>query len=306
MQIDLTFGSAWPSGGGFAITPELALVELTPAVTSIRAPLSGPIRLNIPQQTKKMGAVPALDSRSNDPRAKGWRERMAAREKLVAIVAFRGRAPVLENNKNYRTAVVKAAGTMDDPKGIVLTDRLRADGTLDWVPPNDGDWQIVAFRQFVADSPVLAGVGEGPQLVLDHFQRAAFEAHPRRVGDPLGPAGVHAPGLRATFVDSLELMPDIYWSDSLLTEFAKRRGYDLTPYLPHLLQPGWMESWNPHVSAPYFDAGSAGDRIRHDYRLTVSELIIENFLQPFVEWNHRHGLKARFQAHGSPRGMLLS
>ena len=48
LKIDVTFGSAWPSGGGFAITPELALVELTPAVTSVRAPLAAPIRVNIP------------------------------------------------------------------------------------------------------------------------------------------------------------------------------------------------------------------------------------------------------------------
>lgn len=304
LQIDVTFGSAWPSGGGFAITPELALMELTPAVTSVRAPLAAPIRVTIPENTRKMGALSALDARARDPRASNWRDRIAARQKLVAVVAIKSEAPVLENNKNFRASVVKAAGKAEGVEGIVVTEKLRPDGVLDWVPPSDGVWQIVVFKQFVVDSPVLAGVGEGPQLVLDHFKRGAFEAHARRVGDPLASGGKPAHALRATFIDSLELMPDLYWSEELLAQFATRRGYDLMPYLPHLLQPGWMESWNPHVSLPYFDAGDAGDRIRADYRLTLSELIIENFYQPFVEWNHAHGLKARIQAHGAPGDLL--
>lgn len=306
LRIDSTFGSAWPSGGGFAVTPELALLELTPAFTSVRAPLDGPIRLKIPGNTRKFGALSALDARTRDPRAKDWPERLAARQKLVAVVAFQGTAPVLANTKNYRTATVEAPGRIDTPAGIVVTDKLRPDGVLDWVPPADGDWQIVVFKQFAVDSSVMGGVGEGPQLVLDHFNRAAFAAHAQRVGAPLAPAGKPAAALRATFIDSLELMPDIYWSEDLLAQFRTRRGYDLTPYLPHLLQPGWMESWNPHMSAPYFDGGEAGERVRADYRLTLSDLMIENLWQPFVAWNHAHGLQARFQAHGATSDLLRS
>jgi len=303
MQIDSTFGSAWPSGGGFAITPEFALLELTPATTSITAPVKEPIRVTIPGNTRKFGALPAMDTRTQDPRAKDWRERMTARQKLVAVVAFRGEAPVLVNNKNYRTAKVKAAGSMENPAGIVLTDKLGPDGVLDWVPPSDGNWQIVVFKQFAVDSAVMAGVGEGPQLVLDHFNRTAFAAHAQRVGEPLKQAGR---GLRATFIDSLELMPDIYWPENLLAEFQARRGYDLTPHLPHLMQPGWMEAWNPHTSLPYFASGEVGERIRADYRLTISQLLIENLWQPFVEWNHQRGLQARVQAHGGPSDLLQS
>jgi hypothetical protein len=306
LQIDSTFGSAWPSGGGFAITPELALIELTPAITSVQAPLRGPIEIKVPTNTRKFGAMSSLDARGKDPRVSDWRERLAARQRVVAVVAVKSEAPVLANNKNYRTAVVKAAGKMAEPTGIVLTDKLGPDGRLDWTPPSDGIWQIVVFKQFTVDSSVMAGVGEGPQLVLDHFKRAAFDAHAQRVGDPMVPDGAPARAMRATFVDSLELMPDMYWSEDLLAQFQARRGYDLTPYLPHLLQPGWMEAWNQHTSPPYFDGGDTGERIRADYRLTLSELFIENFVQPFVEWNHRHGLEARLQAHGGPSDVLQS
>jgi len=306
LQVDYTFGSAWPSGGGWAITPELALLELTPYVNTVKAPLSEPIRIKAPTITKKLGAMSSLEPRNKDPRAHDWRARLDARQKLVAVVAFKGRAPVLSNNKNFRSAKVVTSGTMDSSTGVVLTDKLGVDGVLDWTPPSDGDWQVVVFKQFVADSSVMTGVGEGPQLVLDHFKRAAFAAHAQRVGDPVASNGEHLPGMRATFIDSLELMPDLYWSEDLLAQFAIRRGYDLTSYLPHLLQPGWMEAWNAHLSPPYFDVGDVGGRIRADYRLTLSELMIENFWQPYVDWNHLHGIKARAQPHGGPSDLLRS
>ena len=306
LQIDCTFGSAWPSGGGLAITPELALLELTPTLTSIQAPLSQPVRVKIPGNTRKFGSMGSLDARNKDPRVKDWRERIAARQKLVAVVAVKGHAPLLANDKNYRSAVVKAAGSLETLSGIVLTDKLGPDGVLDWTPPSPGEWQIIVFKQFVVDSSVMAGVGEGPQLVLDHFKKAAFDAHAQRVGEPLAKGGHVARALRGTFMDSLELMPDMYWSEDLLEQFASRRGYDLTPYLPHLLQPGWMEAWNAHASLPYFDGGETGERIRADYRQTISELLTENFWRPFVEWNHRHGLTARVQAHGGPSDILHS
>jgi hypothetical protein len=96
IQIDYTFGSAWPSGGGFAITPELALIELTPAITTITAPVAGPIKVQLPIQTKKFGAMGSLDARNRDPRAAGWKERLAKRSKLVAVLAFKGTAPTLK------------------------------------------------------------------------------------------------------------------------------------------------------------------------------------------------------------------
>lgn len=302
-QIDYTFGSAWPSGGGFAVTPELALVELTPSVTSITAPVQGPIPLNLPVQTRKFGAMGGLDARNRDPRAADWKDRLQKRWKLIAIVAVQGTAAVAEG-KTFRDSNVVTPGKIAPGAGILVTDRLQADGTLDWTPPAPGPWQIIAFKQFNVDSGVMAGVGEGPQLVLDHFNKAAFEAHAHRVGDPLDQLGPAKKAIRATFIDSLELMTDLHWCDDFLDQFQKRRGYDLTGFLPYILQPGWMNPWSPRVSPPYFVSDDTGDRVRADYQAVVSELLIENFWEPFVAWNHKHGFKARLQAHGGPTDLI--
>lgn len=302
LDLDYTLGSSWPSGGGFAITPEKAFVELTMARTEIKGGAGGPLKVDIPKRTKRLGALNSLDSRVKDLAVADWGKRMEARARIVAVVAMKGSAPKLQpagptaGFKLYPWDDVLSPGALDTSTRILLTDRLHDDGTLDWTPP-PGTWQVFVFKQFASDTGVLGAAGRGPQLVLDHMNPAAFMAHTARVGDPLGK---NPPGLRATFVDSLELMQDLPWGESFLSEFRKRRGYDLTPWLPLVLQPGWMQAWGEHYSPPYFDAagGALGDRVRTDYRRTVSDLMFAGFIEPFVAWNHARGLKARFQAHG--------
>ena len=316
LRLDYTFGSAWPAGGGHVITPELALLELGVSSTTVQSGSGGVIHLSPPPRTHKLGAWSSLDERTREPKVADWPARMDARQKIVAVIAVKGsapslRAPIASGFKLDPWRQVIAPGQLQSGTAIVLTNRLRADGVLDWTPPA-GDWQVLVFKQYVADSSVSAGVGQGPQLVLDHFKRTAFEAHADRVGDAAVPQlGPYFGGaLRASFVDSLELMPDLYWSEDLLAEFKRRRGYDLTPFMPLLIQPGWVEAWTAHWSQPYYlmpgqaQIGEIGARVREDYRRTLSELIIENFYGPFVAWNHAHGLLARLQAHGAPSDTL--
>lgn len=202
---------------------------------------------------------------------------------------------------------VSRPGKVDPATTLVLTDKLSPDGTLNWSPP-PGAWQVFEFKQYAANTSVLGSAGLGPQLVLDHFDKAAFALHLARVGDPMiGALGATKPAMRATFIDSLELMQDLPWTQRFLEEFKSRRGYDLTPYLAFIIQPGWMQAWNEHYSLPYYQTitnDEMADRAREDYRQTVSDLIIDNFVKPFVEWNHRHGLLAKFQAHGGPMDLI--
>ena len=67
--------------------------------------------------------------------------------------------------------------------------------------------------------------------------------------------GDHPP--YAFFSDSLEVY-GADWTDDLLAEFQKRRGYDLTP----------------HLTALFFD-GPDSAAIRHDWGQTLSELTDE-------------------------------
>src|ERR1019366_4117633 len=144
--------------------------------------------------------------------------------------------------------------------------------------------------------------GEGPQLVLDHLNRDAFLAHARRVGDSArGHIGDYfGNGLRAIFCGSLEVHAYLFWSDSFLAEFQRRRGYDLTPYLPILKVPGFSDPYGGFLSSPIYDIQEIGNKVRHDYWQTVSDVMVDNFYQPFADWAKQNNLLARVQAHGAP------
>jgi alpha-L-rhamnosidase len=67
------------------------------------------------------------------------------------------------------------------------------------------------------------------------------------------------------FSDSLEVFASD-WTPDLLDEFRKRRGYDLTPYLPALVG----------------DIGGKTSAVRHDWGQTLTELGEDRYLTPIA------------------------
>ena len=124
--------------------------------------------------------------------------------------------------------------------------------------------------------------GEG--WVVDHFDREAVRNYLERFDKAFAESGVSYP--HTFFNDSYEVYR-ANWTPSLFDEFLKRRDYDLRQHLPELL--GDVDD---------------GNQVLADYRETLSDLLYENFTQQWVEWAHRHGVKVRNQAHGSPANLL--
>jgi hypothetical protein len=125
-------------------------------------------------------------------------------------------------------------------------------------------------------------------LVLDHYDRAAIETHLSRVGDTMMKAlGPFPP--YAVFSDSLEVYQSD-WTGDLPDQFRRRRGYDLIPYLPALVE----------------DIGDRTAAIRHDWGLTLTELANENYLARVEAWADRHGTLFRSQTYGIPPVNLSS
>ncbi|WP_077036189.1 glycosyl hydrolase, partial [Pelomonas sp. KK5] len=314
MVVDVTFGSAWPFGGGEAITPELATRELTLAWTTVQGPGAWQGIPRQPERPLRNATWQAQHGGIDEAQAlpPGWQQRIEGLSELVAVLALRGGTPSLGPFAGFvpmtlpdRWGQVLAAGWVDAAGAIDLTDRLQDDGSLQWDVP-EGEWQLVVCRSFVSDQMILEGAGRGPQLVLDHLNRAAFDAHAARVGDAARPAWARHAGTtwRSVFVDSLEIPADLPWTGDFLDEFGRRRGYALTPWLPLTLQPGWRNCFQARQGAPLFDDAELGARVRADYRLTVSELMIERLYAPLQEWAERVGVQAKIQAHGAPADWL--
>ena len=127
---------------------------------------------------------------------------------------------------------------------------------------------------------------EGP--VLNHYDLAAIQQHLKIVGEPMLNALAKTPPY-AIFSDSLEVY-NSDWTGDFLDQFSKRRGYDLTPYLPALAG----------------DIGEKTGAIRNDWGQTLSELADENYLKPLTAWAHAHNTKFRSQTYGIPPVTLSS
>jgi alpha-L-rhamnosidase len=124
--------------------------------------------------------------------------------------------------------------------------------------------------------------------VLDHYNRAALEAHFKAVGEPLLKALEKTPPY-AIFSDSLEVY-NADWTPAMFEEFQKRRGYDLRTHLAPL------------------NGGTSDDdaAVRHDWGLTLSEMADDNYLKPLTAFAKAHGTRFRSQTYGIPPVTLSS
>jgi hypothetical protein len=301
--IDYTFGSGWPFGGGEAITPELAAIELRSSHLSVEGPATFHGRLQIPSI---FDGDPANTSGAVSGLSPDWAQRMKRRTKIVAVVAVRGSDAEWSFYQSApRGRSVLKSGELVAGSAVDLTAHLQPDGLLQWdVPP--GTWQLFVFCSLPTGQGVNGAAGDGPQLVLDHLNAEAFRAHAKRVGDAAIPylRDVLGNGIRAVFCDSLEVGANLYWSDDFLEEFKRRRAYDLLPYLPILKIQTLVEPFDEFHDTPIFDMKGIGDQVRHDYRQTVSDLMTDRFYDEFNRWAHSHKLLARTQAHGAPVDVL--
>jgi len=193
------------------------------------------------------------------------------------------------------TPVLPDAG-LDVARSRVLADQPKPDvsqgvrrGSFVRAPVEGGTWRLMVFL----DSPTgqlvkRPTIGmEGP--VLDHHSREAMTLFLRAAGDRVmnALASAGAPPFHSVFCDSLEVY-GADWTKDFVAEFQKRRGYDLAPYLPAL----------------FHDAGDVTPHVRHDAHLTLSELNLDYFFAPLVEWAEKRGMKARIQAHGAPGDVM--
>ncbi|MBN1808131.1 MAG: hypothetical protein JW909_03620 [Planctomycetes bacterium] len=181
----------------------------------------------------------------------------------------------------WRLAVEEAAEYPALAAGVIAVFRRRNSSTF--VPASPGDTgDIVVFRQ-----SSIAGGGwtnnRPPFNVLsaqavDSFIRAAYKPYADRY-----PAEIKAGVLPGVFTDEPNYRPggadSLSWTPELPQEFRRRRGYDIVPCLPALLE---------NVKSPRKDRSV--DEIRHDYHQTLSELFEENFSGRIGDFCGRHGL----------------
>lgn len=165
-----------------------------------------------------------------------------------------------------------------------LTDQVTNEGKFDWTAPN-GVWKTFTVFQKPADRMVKRAAPGGAGHMLNPFCGEAVQQYLKRFDAAFD--GYKGLMPRAMYHDSYEYQSD--WSPDLLQAFQERRGYRLQEYLPAFFEEG--------------DPDLAG-RIKCDYRETLSDLMVENFIRPWTAWANQKGCVTRNQAHGSPGNLL--
>ena len=103
-----------------------------------------------------------------------------------------------------------------------------------WLPKRvKGPAPVVFFIASHTGMKVKRAAVGAEGYVVDHYDAAAVQKFIREVAEPeLAACGPNVP--TSVFCDSLEVF-NTDWTPKLLDEFKRRRGYDLTPYLPALV-----------------------------------------------------------------------
>ncbi len=175
---------------------------------------------------------------------------------------------------------------------IDLTSKMRADGTLDWTPPA-GRWVVLRFGYSLTGARNSPASPEATGLEVDKlnkgFVKAYFDNYLGQYKDTVGDLmGKH--GLRYVITDSWEAGVQ-NWTDDMFAEFAKRRGYDMHPWLPVL-------------AGRVVECSEASDRFLWDFRKTIGDLTTENHYDQITASLHERGMGRYSESHESGRAFI--
>ena len=184
-----------------------------------------------------------------------------------------------------------------------LTRYLKDDGTLDAAatkrgPPGCGDgalavarrnnhcWRILRIGYTTSGKMCAPAPGNVRGLECDKLSKKGLDAHWPHMPHKM----INAPGGTGTvavaIIDSWEVGGQ-NWTETFPEEFARRRGYDIRPWLPAMVG---------------YTVGSEGDTARFlfDVQRTIADLMAENYYDYFAELCHREGVKAATESYGGP------
>ena len=281
-RLGLSFGvancSGWTSSGGPWITPELGMKFVTNTTLRVTGPRRLDTRLALPEKTNGFYAD-------------------------IAVVAFP--TPMMTPGlPDYDRQVFRLRGDERGPVGIDpipdgafppavcvgreeqrnLTKFLTADGRLVWDVPA-GEWTILRVGYMANGQRNRPASKTGGGLECDKLSARALDVH---FDAYVGKLAARLKGCRAfdnVLLDSYEVKGQ-NWTQGFEREFARRKGYDIAPFLP--------------VLAGY-PVGSAAEtrRFLADYRRVIADLFVENYAGRLAERCRGIGVQFACEPYGN-------
>ena len=213
------------------------------------------------------------------------------RDHRIAELALTSGARVNEFEKRAGYATTIDYYAIADPKVapqyivaqkdvIDLTGKMQPNGALDWIPPA-GAWMVLRIGYSLTGHENGPAPAEATGLEVDKLNRDDVknyvDGYLKLYAQTVGPSMLGEAGISYLLTDSIEAGSQ-NWTDSILSDFQRLRGYD-----PH--------PWLPALTGVMIGSTADTDRFLWDFRRTIAQLLAENHYGEISDELHRHGMK---------------
>ena len=193
----------------------------------------------------------------------------------------------------FATAHVDAADAIGKKDVIDLTSKMHPDGTLEWTPP-EGNWVVLRFGYSLIGITNHPATAEATGLEVDklngkyvaNYMNHYLDSYKNVVGDNL----MGKRGIRYVVTDSWEAGAQ-NWTDDMIAEFSKRRGYDPRP-------------WMPVLAGRVVESAQASDAFLWDLRKTIADLTADEHYGQVEATIKAHGMGHYGESHEAGRAFI--
>lgn len=192
----------------------------------------------------------------------------------------------VEDTETYKGEVadaIPAEGVID------LGSHLQADGTLAWEVP-EGHWKVVRLGYSLTGRENHPASPEATGLEVDKLDAGAVRRYINHYLDLYQDATggqMGAKGLGYVILDSYEA-GHMNWTHDMGSEFEKRRGYALLPWLPVL-------------TGRVVESREASEKFLWDFRKTIGEMISDNHYDVIGDELKKRGMGRYTESHEGGR-----
>ena len=193
----------------------------------------------------------------------------------------------------YGTPQIDPSVAIKKSDVVDLTSKMRPDGALDWTPP-EGKWIVLRIGYSLLGITNHPATPEATGLEVDklnrQFVKNYFEKYLDSYKETVGVDEMGKKGIQYVINDSWEAGSQ-NWTDDMLSQFKKLRGYDPTPWLPVL-------------TGRVVESAEQSDRFLWDFRKTIADLIANEHYGQLEETLHGRGMRHYGESHESGRAFV--
>jgi hypothetical protein len=200
----------------------------------------------------------------------------------------------IEDLYGFATPPVAANEAVAKSDVVDLTSKMSPDGKLDWTPPA-GDWVVLRFGYSLLGITNHPATAEATGLEVDkmdrRFVKNYFDKYLDSYKDIVGADMMGKKGIRYVINDSWEAGSQ-NWTDNMIQQFKKLRGYDPLP-------------WMPVLAGQVVESAEASDRFLWDFRKTIADLIANEHYGQLEDTLHERGMGHYGESHEEGRAYVV-